>query len=58
MQAHFSLALFAGAVLAALLWGEPLSVNLALTGCRMGRGLWLHLFERHDHRHVHEVTGA
>ncbi|HWE77552.1 MAG TPA: DMT family transporter [Pseudolabrys sp.] len=52
--AYFSFAPFAGAVLAVLMLGEPLSVKLLIAGCLMGLGLWLHLSERHDHEHAHE----
>jgi drug/metabolite transporter (DMT)-like permease len=53
--AYFSLAPFVGAVLAVALFGEPLTVKLALAGGVMGFGLWLHLIERHEHDHVHAV---
>jgi len=53
--AYFSLAPFIGAVVAILLLGEPLTLQLVLAGLLMGSGLWLHLAERHDHDHQHEV---
>lgn len=53
--AYFSLAPFIGAVVAILLLGEPLTLQLALAGLLMGGGLWLHLAERHDHDHQHDV---
>jgi drug/metabolite transporter (DMT)-like permease len=52
--AYFSLAPFVGAVLAVLLLGEPVSLQLLVAGCLMGVGLWLHLAERHEHEHLHE----
>jgi drug/metabolite transporter (DMT)-like permease len=52
--AYFSLAPFVGAVLAVLMLGEPLSVQLIIAGVLMGLGLWLHLSERHEHEHGHE----
>jgi len=53
--AYFSLAPFAGATLAVLMLGEPLTAGLVVAGALMGLGLWLHLSERHEHAHVHEV---
>ena len=53
--AYFSLAPFIGAVLAVLLFDEPVSVQLLVAGALMGFGLWLHLAERHDHEHLHEA---
>jgi drug/metabolite transporter (DMT)-like permease len=53
--AYFSLAPFIGAVVAILLLGEPLTLQLALAGLLMGCGLWLHLAERHDHDHHHDA---
>jgi drug/metabolite transporter (DMT)-like permease len=52
--AYFSLAPFVGAVLAVVMLGEPLSLQLLIAGGLMGLGLWLHLAERHDHEHLHE----
>jgi drug/metabolite transporter (DMT)-like permease len=52
--AYFSLAPFVGAVLAVILLGEPLSLQLFAAGALMGVGLWLHLTERHEHEHLHE----
>lgn len=51
--AYFSVAPFFGALLA-LLMGEPVTVPLILAGTLMAIGTWLHLTERHDHKHVHE----
>lgn len=51
--AYFSLAPFAGAVLAVFMLGEPLSGRLLAAGGLIGFGLWLHLSERHDHEHAH-----
>jgi drug/metabolite transporter (DMT)-like permease len=53
--AYFSLAPFIGALLALLLLDEPLTLRLAAAGGLMAAGLWLHLTERHDHRHTHEA---
>jgi drug/metabolite transporter (DMT)-like permease len=53
--AYFSLAPFVGAILAVLMLGEPLSVQLIAAGVLMGLGLWLHLSERHEHEHTHDM---
>ncbi|RTL52304.1 MAG: DMT family transporter [Bradyrhizobiaceae bacterium] len=53
--AYFSLAPFIGAVVAILLLREPLTPQLALAGLLMGGGIWLHLAERHEHDHQHEL---
>jgi drug/metabolite transporter (DMT)-like permease len=51
---YFSTAPFFGAALGVLLLGERLSIRLASSALLMAAGLWLHLTERHEHRHVHE----
>ena len=51
--AYFSVAPFFGAVLAVLVLGEPLSWQLAAAALLMALGVWLHLTERHEHRHAH-----
>ena len=53
--AYFSLAPFVGAVIAVALLGEPLTFRLLLAGLLMAFGLYLHLAERHEHDHVHEL---
>ncbi|MEO5695402.1 MAG: DMT family transporter [Usitatibacter sp.] len=53
--AYFSTAPFAGAVLALVLLGEPITVQLAVAGALMAAGIWLHLTERHVHTHEHEA---
>ncbi|MFL5251928.1 MAG: DMT family transporter [Rhodopila sp.] len=53
--AYFSLAPFAGAVLAVLMLHEPVSLQLLAAGVLMGLGLWLHLAENHEHEHAHEA---
>lgn len=53
--AYFSLAPFIGAVLALLLFHDPLTISLLAAGALMAMGLWLHLAERHDHDHTHEA---
>ena len=54
--AYFSTAPFAGAVLAVLMLGEPLTGQLIAAGLLMAAGVWLHLTEHHGHRHKHEAT--
>jgi drug/metabolite transporter (DMT)-like permease len=53
--AYFSLAPFVGAVLAILIFHDPVSARLLIAGGLMGLGLWLHLSERHEHEHLHEA---
>lgn len=53
--AYFSLAAFIGAILSLILFHELLTFQLIAAGCLMAAGLWLHLAERHDHGHAHEV---
>lgn len=52
--AYFSLAPFIGALLAIAFLGEPLTLQLVVSGALMAFGLWLHLAERHQHAHQHE----
>ncbi len=52
--AYFSTAPFAGAAVAIMLLGEPVTVQLACAAFLMGCGVWLHLTERHEHQHTHQ----
>jgi drug/metabolite transporter (DMT)-like permease len=52
--AYFSTAPFIGAVLAVMLFGEPLTARLCVAALLMALGLYLHLAERHDHEHTHD----
>ena len=52
--AYFSVAPFAGAVLAILLLKEQVTLALGIAGALMLVGVWLHLTEKHEHVHVHE----
>ena len=52
--AYFSIAPFAGALLAVLLLGEPVTLPLLMGAVLMGIGVALHLTERHSHSHTHE----
>ncbi len=52
--AYFSVAPFAGALIALPLLGEAPTLQLAAAGALMAAGVWLHLTERHVHWHVHE----
>ncbi|MCO6416134.1 EamA family transporter [Siccirubricoccus sp. KC 17139] len=52
--AYFSTAPFIGAVLALVLFGEPVTLRLVAAAVLMGVGLWLHLIEHHVHEHAHE----
>jgi drug/metabolite transporter (DMT)-like permease len=51
---YFSVAPFAGAVAGVILWREPVTLGLLAAGFLMGLGVWLHITEAHEHRHVHE----
>ena len=52
--AYFSVAPFFGALLA-LLMGDALTLPLFIAGVLMAIGTWLHLTERHEHVHTHEM---
>lgn len=51
--AYFSTAPFIGAVLAIAMFAEPITPQLVGAAFLMGLGLWLHLAERHAHKHTH-----
>ena len=51
--AYFSIAPFAGAVIAFALLGEPFTMQIAVGGALMAAGVWLHLTEHHAHGHTH-----
>lgn len=53
--AYFSVAPFFGALLAILLLHEPVTAALLAAGALMAVGVALHLSERHEHRHAHEL---
>ena len=53
--AYFSLAPFIGAIVAVVIFREPVTLPLVLAGLLMALGLWLHLSERHEHEHSHEA---
>ena len=53
--AYFSTAPFAGALLAVVMLDEPATLQLMVAGALMAGGVWLHLTERHEHRHIHEA---
>jgi drug/metabolite transporter (DMT)-like permease len=52
--AYFSTAPFLGSIVAVIALGEPMTAQLAVAGCLMALGVWLHLSEHHEHEHVHE----
>ena len=52
--AYFSTAPFLGSAAAVVALGEPLTAQLAIAGCLMAAGVWLHVTEHHEHEHVHE----
>src|ERR1051326_8627467 len=53
--AYFSTAPFLGSAAAVVALGEPLTAQLAIAGCLMAAGVWLHVTEHHEHEHVHEA---
>ena len=53
--AYFSTAPFAGALIATIFLGESVTPQLISAGSLMGVGVWLHLTERHEHHHAHEL---
>ena len=52
--AYFSTAPFLGSIAAIVALGEPVTVQLVVSGAFMAVGVWLHLTERHEHEHIHE----
>ena len=53
--AYFSVAPFAGAVLAIILLRDNVTPPLGIASALMAVGIWLHLTESHEHEHVHEA---
>jgi len=53
--AYFSTAPFVGAIIAIPLLGDSVSFALVMAGSLMGVGVWLHITERHSHRHEHKT---
>ena len=53
--AYFSTAPFLGAALALLLFHEPVTLQLIGAAMLMTIGVYLHLSERHEHDHAHEL---
>lgn len=53
--AYFSPAPFIGALLSVVIFRDTITRQLIGAGVLMAIGLWLHLDERNDHKHDHEV---
>ena len=53
--AYFSLAPFLGAALSLVWLRESFTAGFIIAGLLMAAGVWLHLTERHEHRHAHEA---
>jgi len=53
--AYFGVAPFFGTLLAVLILGETVTLQLTVAGALMALGVWLHLTERHEHEHVHSA---
>ncbi len=52
--AYFACAPFAGTLVAILVFGDPVSSQLAIAAALMGVGVYLHLTENHEHDHEHQ----
>jgi drug/metabolite transporter (DMT)-like permease len=52
--AYFSLAPFAGAVVAIVFLHDSVSLQFVWAAAFMALGLWLHLIEQHEHEHEHK----
>lgn len=53
--AYFSVAPFFGAALALVLLGERPTALFWVAATLMALGVWLHVTERHEHRHAHDA---
>jgi len=53
--AYYSVAPFIGALVAIAIFGEALTIQIALAGGLMAVGTWLHLTESHSHFHPHSL---
>ena len=53
--AYFSTAPFVGVALAIGALGEPAGATFWIAAALMGWGVWLHVSERHEHTHMHEL---
>ncbi len=53
--AYFSTAPFIGALIAVVIFHEPVTLTLTIAAILMGSGVWLHLSEHHEHWHEHEL---
>ncbi|HEV8013934.1 MAG TPA: EamA family transporter [Stellaceae bacterium] len=54
--AYYSVSPYIGAVVAIVLFGEPVTLVLVAAGALMAVGLYLHLAESHEHDHTHEAV--
>jgi drug/metabolite transporter (DMT)-like permease len=52
--AYYGTAPFIGAVAAIFILGTPLTATILIAGALMAAGAWLHLSERHVHKHAHQ----
>jgi drug/metabolite transporter (DMT)-like permease len=52
--AYYGTAPFAGAVLSIIMLNDPVTWQLVAAAGLMATGVWLHVTERHEHRHVHK----
>jgi drug/metabolite transporter (DMT)-like permease len=57
-SAYFSLAPFVGAAIAIPLLHESITTNMLVAAALMACGVYVHLTERHEHEHVHEMPNG
>ena len=53
--AYFSTAPFVGAIISIPLLGDPITIPFIVAGGLMAIGVWLHISERHYHKHEHKA---
>ncbi|HEX9300715.1 MAG TPA: DMT family transporter [Casimicrobiaceae bacterium] len=54
--AYFAIAPFFGAMLAILMGGDTITLQLCVAAALMAIGVWLHVTEVHEHEHLHDAV--